>query len=187
MDGEKLPNPSAHHDPKWEHEGDLNNAESSSANHTGTETPVYDEFLEKDSAFNNDDDHDHHVHNQVDTCIEDEKPQDAAPADETTADTQNQEYISGFKLYGVVLSVTLACFLILLDMSIIATVLQSLFFPPMLHRLMKRSALTGYPADHESISFPSRCRLVREFLSTYCVSFVFTEWSHRKQKKRSPF
>jgi hypothetical protein len=126
MDGEKLPNPSAHHDPQWAHEGDLNNAESSSANHTGTETPVYDGFLEKDSAFNNDDDNDHRLHNQVD--IEDEKTQDAAPADETTADTQNEEYISGFKLYGVVLSVTLACFLILLDMSIIATVRNPSFF-----------------------------------------------------------
>ena len=35
---------------------------------------------------------------------------------------ENTEYITGFKLFAVVGSVTLACFLLLLDLSILATV-----------------------------------------------------------------
>ncbi|KAK9319613.1 putative HC-toxin efflux carrier [Lipomyces orientalis] len=78
------------------------------ADHTGTTTPSNEPSLEKG------------VEKQPlpygDEDEEDKKP-DAAPATTPSED----QWITGPKLYAIVASVTLACFLILLDLSIIVT------------------------------------------------------------------
>jgi hypothetical protein len=50
--------------------------------------------------------------------------------DKSTRETEEStEYIAGFKLYAAVGSVTLACFLLLLDLSILATVSSESLIP----------------------------------------------------------
>lgn len=49
----------------------------------------------------------------------DEKPQQSSPAED------EDEYVTGFKLIIVIVAVTLVCFLMMLDMSIIVTVSMS--------------------------------------------------------------
>jgi len=51
------------------------------------------------------------------------------PAPDAPPATQEQEWVSGFKLFTIMTAITLVCFLMLLDTSIIATVcVKTLYF-----------------------------------------------------------
>lgn len=106
-------------------EEDLHHTKVSPADHTEPATPVYEGSLEKESASAKSNGDDHHDQDDVD----DEKTNNGAAA-ESTAPTVQPMYLEGIKLYSVVISVTLATFLILLDMSIIVTVCN-LLSPPL--------------------------------------------------------
>lgn len=51
--------------------------------------------------------------------VEDPKPEHAK-------DQEPPQYVTGWKLFGLIMSITMACFLVLLDMSVIVTVCQPL-------------------------------------------------------------
>jgi hypothetical protein len=71
------------------------------------------------------------------------------------------EYVTGVKLWLATAAVTLVCFLMMLDMSIIVTV--SLHNPS--HALDLLIHMTGYPSNHHRLSFPWRCGLVWQRVS----------------------
>lgn len=74
--------------------------------------------------------------------------------DVETAEPSNEEsdYVTGFTFGIVMISVTMAAFLLMLDTSIIATVSQNRIFRVVaLGRLLTRQA-TGHSPDHQRIS-----------------------------------
>lgn len=75
-----------------------------------------------------------------DTSTTDESPRDAPAAE------KEYEYITGLKLVLVILAATLACFLMLLDNSILSTVSQS---NSIYDDSSVSSQATGYPTHHE--------------------------------------
>jgi hypothetical protein len=89
------------------------------------------------------------------------------PAKEPT-----DQYVTGIKLFSVVLSVTAVVFLLMLDMSILSTVsLQFTLYPyaswPVL--IDGQSHPTGDPADHDRLSLPAGCWLVHWSISALMV------------------
>jgi len=88
---------------------------------------------------------------------------DALPA------TQEQEWVSGLKLFTIMTGVTLVCLLMLLDTSIIVTVFAKIF----LSCLLLRSNI-GYSSHYKRLSFSSRCRLVWCCISAFKVRYSAT-------------
>lgn len=73
-----------------------------------------------------------------------EKPSDGSTKVEEAAKPE-YEYITGVKLFLTIASITLVCFLMLLDMSIIVTV----SFGNSLHVLESLLNKTGHPTNHQ--------------------------------------
>ena len=75
-------------------------------------------------------------------------PVDAVDKPEKIEGPQEEEweYVTGYKLFAVIGVVTLACFIMLLDTSIIATVGSDLAWDP--NHLLKP---TGHPQNHERL------------------------------------
>ena len=60
--------------------------------------------------------------------LQPESDQDSGPADTPPADP-GPEWVSGFKLFTIMIAITLVCFLMLLDTSIIVTVrVKTIYF-----------------------------------------------------------
>jgi hypothetical protein len=147
--------------------------------HTEPATPVYEGSLEKESASAKSNGEDHHDHDDVD----DEKTNNGAAA-ESAAPTVQPTYLEGIKLYSIVISVTLAAFLILLDMSIIVTVCN-LFFPSTLERKTgdaKGSAFYRRSRKSRVTSIPFRMSV-----GTEVPTSLLRKCSPRRQKKSRGF
>lgn len=80
-----------------------------------------------------------------------------------TAD-EGDEYVTGFKLAIVMLSVTLVAFLMLLDTTIIVTVSQLSMFNSTDFRLLLMIGL-GYSSDHHRFSLSQGCGMVWQRVS----------------------
>jgi hypothetical protein len=84
--------------------------------------------------------------------------------------SDNWEYISGFKLFVVLAAITVSCFLMMLDTSVIVTVSEPL------HEMSQRSleplliSKSGHPTYNQRLPLPPRCWLVWECLSLGQVS-----------------
>jgi hypothetical protein len=81
-----------------------------------------------------------------------------APGDKpaVTADISGPQYLEGLPLLLVVGSVTLVCFLVLLDTSIIATVRNNKHtFERRARPLLMPCDLSGHSPDHRPISLPT--------------------------------
>ena len=92
-----------------------------------------------------------------------EKPQQSSPLQD------QYEYVTGFKLVIVIVAITLVAFLMMLDMSIIVTV--SIFNREKLG-LRDTDTFSGYPSDHQRLSFPDRRGLVWQCLPTGQVNLL---------------
>jgi hypothetical protein len=94
----------------------------------------------------------------------------ATPPAATKADEADWEYVTGLKLHVVIVTVTLACFIMLLDTSIVATVCAALICYIM--SLVLLIEMSGYSSNHEPVPFPSRYRLVWKQLFAGQVSIL---------------
>lgn len=101
--------------------------------------------------------------------IKDMEDQDSEkhPGSGTAPQGTEHQYISGIKLWTLLGSLTLVCFLMMLDMSIIVTVswvVMVLSTNPLL------TLLLGYSTDHERLPFSNRRGMVRKCISHIKVS-----------------
>jgi hypothetical protein len=102
-------------------------------------------------------------HTDISDSSDPEKPSEGSMDVAESAETTDPEfeYITGVKLWLATAAVTLVCFLMMLDMSIIVTV--SLHNP--LRALDLLMNMTGYPSNHHRLSFARRCGLVWQRVS----------------------
>ena len=90
-----------------------------------------------------------------DTSSTGEASVEATKIAQESVKSEEREYITGFKLGMVVVGVTLVCFLVLLDISIIVTVSC-----PTSRLAFQTLILLGHSRDHHRFSFFGRFRLV---------------------------
>lgn len=83
-------------------------------------------------------------------------------AEETKPQSQPDEYVTGMKLWTVMIPLCLAFFLVLLDTSILATVSIVTIRSPNKHSDIE----AGHPSHHERLQQLAGCRVVRFRLST---------------------
>jgi hypothetical protein len=90
--------------------------------------------------------------------VSDDSTKPAEPAEATDAEFQ---YVTGVKLWLATAAVTLVCFLMMLDISIIVTVR----YDYLLNALSSLIYVEGYSSYHHRFSFAGRCWLVRQRIS----------------------
>lgn len=87
-----------------------------------------------------------------------QKPSDEGTGLDDTGELQN-EHTTRFRLFMVMFAVTLVCFIMMLDMSIVVTVRVLFSFPNM------TNSMVGYPSNHQRFSFSLRCGMVWQCIS----------------------
>lgn len=93
-------------------------------------------------------------------------------ADDLKAEPSNEdasEQVTGIRLVAMLVSLTLACFLILLDTSIVSTVGSARLLRCSKRYYANGTFLSGDPKDHGRVPFSFRRRLVRKRLSAWKV------------------
>jgi hypothetical protein len=101
--------------------------------------------------------------------IEKSEPSIEATRQPSETNTETLAYVSGIKLVLLVISIVLACFLMLLDTSVVSTVSKPNWpewndYPKV--QVVDTEYRLGHPADHRRVSLTSGCRLVRQCLQS---------------------